>query len=607
MPNNTVQSKDTSIAGLFNDFYVVPDYQREFVWEDDEVQQLLDDVHKAFESGSPTDQSLADYFIGSIVVCPRKDAEGVYELIDGQQRLTTIFLTICALRDYFRTTESKEIPDDLKLMLQATSTDSEGNPHFRIKLDLQYEDSKEILRLIVESDPSIDETPINSSSVKNILEAYQTIKTFFGSNGFRNNEIMCRKFYGYLINKVKLIQITTDDVTRALKVFETINQRGVGLDSLDLLKNLLFMNTEPAEFEKLKVSWEKMKNKLFSIRERPLRFLRYNILSQYDLGNRNYRLTENEVYEWFADPQNYQVSDRKHQPIAFVDELLDDCERYSRVWHECKTESGELSPTLVGLKALTGSSARQHLILLLSARNMQNASDFDILVREVENILFCYFLVQERSQNVERNFSIWASQISQITSGAQLESFLSDKLRPARNALYDRFNVAFRNLQEGNVPKYRLKYILARLAQFVNSAAYPSEPSQVDIQTYLGNGYEIEHIFPQTPSSESAEEYGVYEDVDISRISNLLLLEKSLNASCGNKPFSKKRQIYGQSKILLTSCISGTLATGGDTKIDKAVRELRTYDLWNRQAQDRRTNEILNIAQKVWNIRSNAS
>lgn len=65
-----------------------------------------------------------------------------------------------------------------------------------------------------------------------------------------------RRFHGYFTHKMKLIRIQTPDVSRALKIFETLNDRGVGLDTMDLLKNLLFMNTKSEQFRKLKDEWQ---------------------------------------------------------------------------------------------------------------------------------------------------------------------------------------------------------------------------------------------------------------------------------------------------------------------------------------------------------------
>lgn len=80
MPIQRIQSEDCSVASLLQSFYAVPDYQREYVWDTDEVEQLLKDVRE--EMGDGEAQDAPEYFIGSIVVCPGRD--GVLDLIDGQ-------------------------------------------------------------------------------------------------------------------------------------------------------------------------------------------------------------------------------------------------------------------------------------------------------------------------------------------------------------------------------------------------------------------------------------------------------------------------------------------------------------------------------------------
>lgn len=98
-----------TIEHLKDYFFVVPDYQREYVWEPDKhVSQFLDDIHNEF--GNETDiKNQKRYFIGSIIIVKRED--GTFEVIDGQQRLTTIVIFLCAFRDYI---EKMDIPQELK-------------------------------------------------------------------------------------------------------------------------------------------------------------------------------------------------------------------------------------------------------------------------------------------------------------------------------------------------------------------------------------------------------------------------------------------------------------------------------------------------------------
>src|SRR4030095_7967961 len=77
-------------------FYVVPDYQREYVWTEKEVQQLLTDINEQFDT---TDRR--EYFMVTVLVSPSEERNH-FEVIDGQQRLTTLFLLLCALRQRFQ-------------------------------------------------------------------------------------------------------------------------------------------------------------------------------------------------------------------------------------------------------------------------------------------------------------------------------------------------------------------------------------------------------------------------------------------------------------------------------------------------------------------------
>ena len=95
MTEQTIDSRDITVVDLFRDFYAVPDYRREYVWETGDVEQLLSDINAESAGNDPT--AAPEYFIGSIVVCPGSD--NILDLIDGQQRITTLFLTLCAIRD----------------------------------------------------------------------------------------------------------------------------------------------------------------------------------------------------------------------------------------------------------------------------------------------------------------------------------------------------------------------------------------------------------------------------------------------------------------------------------------------------------------------------
>jgi uncharacterized protein with ParB-like and HNH nuclease domain len=222
--------------------------------------------------------------------------EGRFDLIDGQQRVTTIFITLCALRDRLEALGDKNTGTVRKLIADVTA-DEHGVDHFQARLDPQYDDAGDVFEQLVKGAQPTRRAL--TRSMRNVAAAYDTALAFF-TNEFESDIVGLRAFYGYLINKVKLIRITTHSIARALKIFETINDRGVGLDAMDLLKNLLFMKTPPGDFDILKTKWKALTDKLHEAGEKPLRFLRYYIFATFPVA----KLQEDQLYEWLVENES---------------------------------------------------------------------------------------------------------------------------------------------------------------------------------------------------------------------------------------------------------------------------------------------------------------
>ncbi|MFZ5676729.1 MAG: DUF262 domain-containing protein [Pseudomonadota bacterium] len=586
MAEQTIQSQDIRIADVFQAFYAVPDYQREYVWETEQVEQLLSDINTELAGNDPA--TAPEYFIGSIVVCPGSD--GILELIDGQQRMTTLFLTLCSIRD--RLKELGEQPSEaLGHQIAATSVDATGHDHFRYRLDLQYEDSGDILERVAKG--TLDgPDDASTRSIANIRNAYRVALDFL-KREFTHDAAALRVFYGYLINKVKLIRIQTKDVAKALKIFETINDRGVGLDSMDLLKNLLFMKANREAFERLKTHWKELQDIIFGVGEKPLRFLRYFIFSRYDVDV----LREDEIYGWFA--KNEKLCGYAADPLSFAKELLRAARAYVNFLNG-HDQSGAKNRYLENLQLLGGKAARQHLVLLLAGRHLPG-DQFDRLAREVEDLFFVYVITREPTRDFERNFARWAVELRKVANETDLIGFFARRFVPARADLSTRFDDAFRRLYVGSVQQYRLRYILAKLTQHIDLRAYGETEGTRWLSRYTESGFEIEHIFPQQPNDEAATEFGMFEDPHIAdRLGNLVLVEKSINASLGNRPYSEKRDVYRQSQLLLTKALAERPKVGVSTKIDVAVAELDPFSEWNESAVLKRQDSLTALARCVW-------
>ena len=226
-----IENYKYSIAEAFRDcFYVVPDYQREYVWTEKEVEQLLEDIDEQIDSGKAR-----EYFVGTVLVSAADPEQKTrFEVIDGQQRLTTFFLLLCALKQLFRGQPQVQA---LTALISTSYVDIQGNTQTSLKLEPRYENAGEVVTKIVQLDAEPAEVRAgiriagiaSFGSLERIVSAYETIYRYLTSNYSDISEL--RKYWGYLANDVVFIQISTD-LGNALKIFETINERGTVLNPM---------------------------------------------------------------------------------------------------------------------------------------------------------------------------------------------------------------------------------------------------------------------------------------------------------------------------------------------------------------------------------------
>jgi len=363
-----IKNQDYNISGIFKNFYVVPDYQREYVWEEKHVMQLLEDILDGFNN-----ERNSEYFIGSIVVC---ENDGMFQVIDGQQRLTTLFLALASIKKHLNSFD--ENTSDIDNMLFSKTRNKNGKQVDAFRLELQYEHCHDILDKITRGN-SADDYNFKSKSERNIVEAFNTVDDFL-SNNFKELE-ETQDFLGYFLNNVKMIQIETPKISDALKIFETINERGVGLNPMDLLKNLIFRNVEPEQFTKLKEKWKNITDLIENNDEKTLRFLRYFIMANYDVKKPNGEeiIREDEIYDWIT--KNESQCSYESDPFGFVDFLHANANAYVN-YVKGRDNSGEQNIYLGNIKKL-GKSFRQHHMLLLAAKDL-NTKHFNYLAKQIE-------------------------------------------------------------------------------------------------------------------------------------------------------------------------------------------------------------------------------
>lgn len=584
-----IKAASLSIKELFESFYEVPDFQREYVWEPENVEKLLNDICDELIDDNGSYVKGAEYFIGSIVVY--KDDRGIYQLIDGQQRTTTIFMILCILRD--RLSGMDEVKQLIRQVRQNEETFQEETLY---RVNLLYDDSAGALEHIANGTRDKLDTLPQSGSVKHLRSALREAEEYL-TEKFGDDTQQWQQFLGLFTRKVKLIRVVTPSQTSALRVFETINNTGVGLDSMDLLKNLLFRKVKREQFDKVRDGWKQLTTSIEKA-EKPLRFLRYFVHSRFDTKTPK-PLREDELYDWIAKNSDPIGIDAK--PIEFLNLLINNAEAYGN-FAAAKDVAGGSNRYLSNIQKLSG-QARQHFILLLAAQHLQPQL-FNKLCKALENLIFCLILTKE-AKALEVFCTKEALNVAAIgaTDEAALDAFISTKMQPEVARRAQSFRDAVDRMYSWSVQKYRLRYIVAKLTQFVDEAAWSNSASS-DLAPYLDRSVHIEHILPASPTDEIVEAFDVPEDYEIQcqRLGNLVLLEATINTSIQQDFFPAKCAAYLQSKFLLTRSVGEKPGVGNNTQLNRAVANLRTWKNWDSKTIDERQKMLTVLACQVWGV-----
>ena len=601
-----IENYKYSIDEAFREcFYIVPDYQREYVWTDKEVHQLLDDINEQLDAGTTR-----EYFVGTVLVSPT-DKKNHYEVIDGQQRLTTFFLLLCALKHRFQGEPQRETISGL---ISTSYTDNDGETRTNLKLELRYENAGEVITTLValDDDPLAVRAGIQAAgiasfgSLENLVNAYGTSYRYLEDN--YGDVAKLKKYWGYLANDVVFIQISTD-VSSALKIFETINERGVGLNPMDLLKNLLFTQVKQTQFTQLKDEWKKITKPLEKEKEKPLRFLRYFLMANYVIKNSrgDAVVREDEIYDWFVAKDNAALCDYANKPFEFVRKVIRNVVHYLAFAKGLGNDS-ETNVAMESLKRLTGGAFSLHYVLLLATANFPTPL-FNYFVTQLECFLFYYIFTKTPTRDIERSFSRWADDlraIGELTDRGmqkrQLNAFVAARFGKNMAGKSQELTDALKRYTRYSMQQYRTRYLLARLTQYVDMA-FRGIKTAGTLEPFMK--LEIEHILPNNPTpslranwvaENPNADYDDYKD----RLGNLTLLEKPINIVASNDCYADKQDEYHKSGNYLTRSLVEFADVGRNTSIARINEKLKAFSAWNVGSIEKRHEMLIALARDVW-------
>ena len=463
----------------------------------------------------------------------------------------------------------------------------------RIKLDLQYEDSKGVLDEYGNGkNPAADRD--ETRSIRNIVNAYETVREFLKVT-FAGDAILLQRFYGYFTNKVKLVRIETPTLSKALKIFETINDRGVGLDAMDLLKNLLFMNATPTDFDRLKQVWKEVTQEIYKAGEKPLRFLRYFIIANYDVDP---KIREEEIYNWFV--RNEKQSKHTANPLSFAKKLKDAAAAYHQYTLN-NDKTGNFRRGLWNTRALGGSAFKQHFVLLLSGKDLPYKS-FDSLCTDVEELMFVWLIAGVPAKEYDRLIAAIARDLRKVKTDSEYVAFKS-RMIGSEKRNKSGFQDSLLEMASWDMRTFRLKYLLAKMTQAIDWEAY-GKPGREDLSKYLDVQNDIEHVLAQRPSPAATKEFGNGADDEevIESLGNLMWIERSINRVIRNNSYSEKAKAYPTSQFLWARSQAAPFMVGANDQISKAAKRLPSYPKWSASFVQARQEWIAKKALEVWNL-----
>lgn len=234
-----------SIKELFGNadsLYKIPQYQRPYKWENEQVDKLWDDINEAYENGDE------NYFLGSIITAkPRGDEKSIYvDVVDGQQRLTTLMILFCVVRDVYpgineKNSEDNPLAVDINTIQSSIALHGKNQ---RLKLYTHSQHQSDFEELILKGNTVNLKRPYKYQVRADEEPKYKFVNTAvtFREKLIEQGEERSAALVDYLFNQVKIIRIDCRNREFAIKLFQVLNDRGMDLTAADLIKSFLLEN-----------------------------------------------------------------------------------------------------------------------------------------------------------------------------------------------------------------------------------------------------------------------------------------------------------------------------------------------------------------------------
>ena len=562
MGRETIKASEKALVDVFCDkfHFSIPPYQRPYAWTTEEAGELFEDLNFAMGKGDPYEAP--PYFMGSIVLI-KDPEEPNADVVDGQQRLTTLTLLICVLRDRLNDCLA---PHADNYVCERGDPFAGTQDRYRLRLRRRDNDFFETNIQNTGATNSLPGTDLRRSDPqKNIVENARLLAQHVGRLDFDTRQ----RLLTFMIQRCFLVVVETSNRDSAYRVFSVMNDRGLDLSATDILKaDIIGSITDESERETYTDIWEMIEESLGRERFRDL-------FAHIRMIYRRAKLKKNLEIEFHA-----YVKPRE-KPKRFVDQTLKPMSD-AYLWivnkdFESTHDAERINRFLQYLARLDNADWQPPTILFLS-KFFQEPKRVASFLSTLDSLAYGMFI---RRRNVNVRIKRYARIIDWIDSDRDV----LDPESPIHLSDLEKEDVL--QQLDGNIydiPRIRLP-VLLRLDEAVSDGS----------ATYNHRIISVEHVLPQNPA-EDGEWVNLFPDKKVrdlwtNRLANLVLLSRSKNSRAQNYAFNRKKEVYfqrkGTSPFALTSQV---LNTSNWIPNELAIRQkvlLETCrEIWNLHIRD---------------------
>ena len=521
-----------------NQKFLIPEYQRPYSWEIDECETLWNDIVNVFEEKK--ENKNVEYFLGSIVSFENKDENSALEIIDGQQRITTLTLLFRAF--YASFTKETVSEDKQGYLFGFGGFIWERDPAtYKFMFDKPFLESnvitnrdKEVLEEILKENLDVDSLrKSNSNYAKNFVYFFDTIETFKSNRALDFGDL-CSTI---LRDTFFVLCVTCDRQESAMTIFNTLNSRGVPLSNADIIKGYIYKNTKnKEEFSK---KWKYISSifEEYNPKEDMSILFNQTMFSLRVVNNatkKNLPAVVNFFTKYSKNGENFGANKYLTEQEK-IDELMDFIESLVCFWSDPKTYLNEKTYRYFCVLKLLQNDVWKYYVSFLIWRNKQyfTKDEFSKEFNEEFEVELLK-LLKETTANILRGKSITDNMHDLVFKMSKClnkaEKYIDNEPLPA--LLLENFS-SDDNDRKPDTKK--VKYILYLYAHLYNK--FSSDIDDIKLQ--------VEHILPQTWQNINFGDWNAKSHSEyLEQIGNKILLDKKLNIKCGNDFFSSKQEKY---------------------------------------------------------------